>query len=341
MPGSDFLLSKMTSWKDTLTMPITKRICFLLLGASLLATYPVYGNKPVLETPVKDQALRKRLRLVKVYKTTQEENLETLAHLLYGHKTWWPRIKKMNSGLARLSQKTPIKKGTRINFLAPKIGSEYVVQKNDWLIRIAIWKYGDTEIWKDIYEKNLRKISHPNLIRPGDRIFLGKRGGIQVAKAKHPGKKVVLMPEPTKIPIQSETLAVAVAIPSPSPVSLLSPEPSPVAVLQDVRAETKFNWWRVALIGLGVVLSICTVLVVRATMIRKSKVSIWTREENVQPAGRVVERPDDGYNVDRSMIADEQVELDQRPDYHAIRQAGWKFYRKIICKFNFFDRKQK
>jgi len=49
----------------------------------------------------------------------------------------------------------------KIRYRAPKIGDSYVVRRNDWLSRIAQWKYGDSTLWKQLYQKNRGRIEDP------------------------------------------------------------------------------------------------------------------------------------------------------------------------------------
>ncbi|MBU0495224.1 MAG: LysM peptidoglycan-binding domain-containing protein [Chloroflexi bacterium] len=46
----------------------------------------------------------------------------------------------------------------------------YVVQRGDYLEKIAKELYGDWQRWKDIYEANRDQIKDPNLIQPGQEL---------------------------------------------------------------------------------------------------------------------------------------------------------------------------
>lgn len=63
------------------------------------------------------------------------------------------------------------------------MGSTYIVQPNDWLVRIVQWKYGTSTHWKEIYEKNAEKISNPNLIHANDVLILDSDGTVRNKKS--------------------------------------------------------------------------------------------------------------------------------------------------------------
>jgi len=48
------------------------------------------------EAPVKDKALERRLKVTLVYHTHAGDTLTTVAAAVYGHRTWWRRLKKDN-----------------------------------------------------------------------------------------------------------------------------------------------------------------------------------------------------------------------------------------------------
>ena len=52
---------------------------------------------------------------------------------------------------------------------------KYVVQKGDWLSKIALRAYGDMFAWEKIYEANKETIGpNPNLIKPGQELIIPK-----------------------------------------------------------------------------------------------------------------------------------------------------------------------
>ena len=134
------------------------------------------------EAPVKDRSLEKRLTVRTSYRTRGGETLASVANLLWGHKTWWRRLKKDNPSLKKYGPEQALPAGVKIRYLAPQVGNDYVVRKNDWLIRIVQWKYGDTELWEKIYHKNSKTIENPNLIHPGDHLVLRTDGTVKNVK---------------------------------------------------------------------------------------------------------------------------------------------------------------
>jgi hypothetical protein len=145
------------------------------VGVFLSAVF--YFQKP---TP----APARHTRLVKTssYEIANGDTLNRVAYLLYGHKSWWIKIRKQNPKFKRFSAETPLPVGKVLKYRAPKIGEEYIVKKNDWLIRIAQWKYGSSNYWHQLYTKNSGEISNPDLIHPGDRLILRLDGTIENTK---------------------------------------------------------------------------------------------------------------------------------------------------------------
>lgn len=46
----------------------------------------------------------------------------------------------------------------------------YIIQKGDWLSKIALKYYGDMDLWRDLAAHN--QLANPNMIRPGQLIDL-------------------------------------------------------------------------------------------------------------------------------------------------------------------------
>ena len=289
------------------------------------------------QKPVPDKALQKRLRIVKVYKTTEPETLVSLAHLLYGHETWWVNLKKLNPKLRKYQPKQPIRVGMTIRFLAPKVGRKYVVQPNDWLIRIAIWKYGNTEAWNRLFEKNVRRISKPNLIFPGDSLILETRGTIKVAKNKRHKRETTLItgnaspeekaavtpiPGPSPSPISSPSASPEPS-PSPSPLATLEIQPSPASGDSGNTGGGIFGlsvdspvWGLTGGFALGIAL-------------------LWGVSAFVQHRRRewIKKRREMGYELDRSLLTEDGGEVERQPNYHWLSRSRWKKYFRIFSKF--------
>lgn len=143
-------------------------------------------NKKTYQTlpPVADQALQKRLVRKQSYVTRGGESLLSLAHLFYGHKTWWKKLRKQNPRLRKYGPRKKLKRNLVISYQAAQVGNEYIVQRNDWLSRIALWRYGSGERWHSLFEANRSKISNPNLIHPGDRLLLTEKGIVNQTTGK-------------------------------------------------------------------------------------------------------------------------------------------------------------
>jgi LysM domain len=128
-----------------------------------------------------DLHFEQRLTTVTTYTTHSGDSLRRIAYFLYGHKSWWSKIKDDNPTLQTYDPDDPLPEKLQVRYRAPKLGATYVVQPNDWLIRIVQWKYGATDRWEEIYHKNSQKISNPNLIHPGDQLILDLNGTVRRA----------------------------------------------------------------------------------------------------------------------------------------------------------------
>jgi LysM repeat protein len=110
----------------------------------------------------------------KFYETNAQDTMRIVAFRTYGKKSWWYKIKVHN----RLQLTNPYQKigaGTRLVYIGPKLNDHYQIKSGDTLSRVALWKFGDTGKWKEVYKFNKEKIKDPNLIYPGDYlVFEGK-----------------------------------------------------------------------------------------------------------------------------------------------------------------------
>ncbi len=130
------------------------------------------------ETPSPDRGLETRLKVEKTYRIHPGDTLHGVSTLLFGHRSWWPKLKALNPELADLSPDAPLPPNRTLRYLGPEIGDEYIVRKGDWLIRIAEWKYGSNSQWEKIFRANIGSIKSPDLIRPGDKLSFGAGGAI-------------------------------------------------------------------------------------------------------------------------------------------------------------------
>jgi hypothetical protein len=149
-----------------------------LLPLVLLLALPVLAHGAV-ETPMPDPALEKRLTIERFYRTKRGDSLRSVARLLFGHETWWPKLVELNPGMKGMNADWRMPENTRVKYLAAEVGETYIVQNGDWLIRIANWKYGDTAHWERILGDNPSAITNPNLIHPGDRLVFRADGTIE------------------------------------------------------------------------------------------------------------------------------------------------------------------
>jgi hypothetical protein len=131
------------------------------------------------ERPALDVALELRLTRTTQYKIRPGDTLARVSLLLYGHRTWWRKLQEQNPGLAAFQPDQTLPSGMVLKYLAPEVGENYVVQKNDWLIRIAQWRYGDSALWQHVFARNAESIKNPDLIHPGDRLYLGSDGTVE------------------------------------------------------------------------------------------------------------------------------------------------------------------
>jgi hypothetical protein len=154
----------------------------IVLGIFISGLYPGTAVDYSGVIPVEDRELQKRLTEEKSYFTKPNDNLVKVAYRVYGHRTWWSRLKILNAYLVKYGPYSVLPEKIRIRYMAPLIGAEYVVRANDTLSRIAEWKYGDLDLWKDVYEKNKLAIDDPDIIEPGEVLGFGEDGTIKKIK---------------------------------------------------------------------------------------------------------------------------------------------------------------
>lgn len=92
------------------------------------------------------------------------------------------KLSRQNPALANRDPRETLRDGIVINYKSPEVGDIYIVQSGDWLVRIAEWKYGEMDYWKEVFRKNSAHIKNPDLIHPGDEISLNIDGTIENAK---------------------------------------------------------------------------------------------------------------------------------------------------------------
>src|SRR5258708_4556291 len=129
---------------------VTASFLVLLSAGSFAAP----GEMNPTEPPVRDPSLEGRLQVATSYRTRSGDTLATVAQFLWGHSTWWRKIQVGNPGLGVYGPESALPVGLKIAYRAPRVASSYTVERNDWLIRIVQWKYGETETWEEIFRKN-------------------------------------------------------------------------------------------------------------------------------------------------------------------------------------------
>jgi len=301
-----------------------------LHGGSLLA-------EPLPDAPIVDTALDKRLTTTNTYKARQGDTLVGVANLLYGHKTWWLKLQQRNPGLAGKGPNDPLEPGTKIRYRAPKLGDTYVVQPNDWLVRIVEWKYGAHERWEQVFRQNAHQISDPNLIHPGDRLILSADGTVSNVNT---GKVLMTGESELQKAVQDFLASSPPRITDPEPPLRM---PSAVAPQQELMLFGLSQPQAIALgFGVGLLMMLMTPLLwllrkpalvgpsERPTPVYDSgesardhgpieqKASV-KRAEDRQGFPYTFKKRKDQYDLDRSLILPEDGEVDRRPNYHSLR----------------------
>lgn len=277
--------------------------------------------------PVQDDELEQRLTLTKTYVTFRKETLRSLAHLLYGHRSWWTKLRDDNPRFVTYGSNQRIPKHTEIKYRAPEVGSEYVVQKNDWLVRIAIWRYGDTHAWRQLYERNLRAIAKPDLIHPGDKLLLDEIGTIQLAN-KPDQTPTTLVDMEGKVP-----RAEAPPAPQPSPAppappqDLANPQINPQLAAGGASTQPQDDNAGFSSILVGFIALVLGLLA--GVVIYYRKQYAYTLIEPRQFGGPHKQSGPD-YDVDHSLMPEDDVEVNKMPTYASLTKK-WKKYLQILA----------
>ncbi len=158
--------------------PFKLLFSILLLGLATAVT--VAANKSTPTEPIRDPNLEKRLTSVGTFLVRPKDTLKTLARFLYGHESWWIKLRQENKSLRSFEPDQVVPEGTLVSFKSAKIGSSYKVQPNDWLIRIVLWKYGNSERWNEIYKRNNHGMKFAEMIHPGDVLTFEDDGTVRL-----------------------------------------------------------------------------------------------------------------------------------------------------------------
>jgi hypothetical protein len=130
----------------------------------------------------------------------------------------------------------------------PKVGSVYVVQPKDTLIRVLTWKYGESKLFDKYLQKNAKKISKSQWIAPGTRLTLGADGTVRKAGSNQfivegikgldqvvEAVNEVATPTPSfevtasKVEVQPKVEAQSISQPQPSQSKVeVAPVPAPI-----------------------------------------------------------------------------------------------------------------
>jgi LysM repeat protein len=184
-----------------------KSSLFILL--LLVATTAHAAQEPI-PKPYEDPNLEQRLEVQHVYRTNGTESLADIALRVYGHRTWWSKLRARNAPVKAFGSSESLPRGTRIHYLAPQVEQTYVVQKGDNLYRIALWHFGSAQPWRKVYQNNAKLISNPDLIHPGVTLIVGEGGTFQLAENSEPTSEPVARKVHAKAPIPSSVVAKAV-----------------------------------------------------------------------------------------------------------------------------------
>jgi phage tail protein X len=151
----------------------------------------------------------------KFYETNEQDTLRLIAFRVYASKSKWKQLVIHNKIRGRVNPYRKVGAGKRLVYIGPKIEGHFKIRKRDSLSRVALWKYGDTGRWKEIYDMNREKIQDPNLIYPGDfLVFEGKT-------FEH------MKPAETTEPVVADT-PVEEPVAEPEPEFITEPEPEPM-----------------------------------------------------------------------------------------------------------------
>jgi hypothetical protein len=162
---------------------MAKLVFAFLIVCSSMISFANSAHAEDLSSAYSDPELENRLTTISKYQAKKGETPRSVARFLYGHETWWNKLRADNPKLNLRSPDQKIPENTLLRYRAPEVGSTYLVQKNDWLIRIVQWKYGAAHFWEEVYRKNAHKISNPNLIHPGDILVLSIDGTVKIQQS--------------------------------------------------------------------------------------------------------------------------------------------------------------
>jgi hypothetical protein len=251
-----------------------------------------------------DKGLERRLVVSAKYTSRPGDTLERIAALLYGHKTWWARLSRGNPGLSRLGSGDAVPEGTEIRYKAPKVGDEYVVRQGEWLARIAEWKYGSSDSWKEIFHRNALAIEDPDLIHPGDHLHFNDDGTIVNQQT---GKVLVQGVGPPK-PVAANIPAV-----NSAPVSAVTPVRAPAASMR--------SWVEPQIDPRGFALGFVAGVLFMVLLRRVGSAGFATYDSGHSSRGR---RDLDGEPDE----AEAEKALERRPSYHSLLRSRLKKYLK-------------
>lgn len=319
-----------------------------LLPFILLLFSAAHGIASENEAPVSDPDLEKRMVTNYIYKSKPGDSLKLIAHFLYGHESWWKRIQNQNPSLKTFHPAQPIPEATLVRYRAPQVGNIYIVQPNDWLVRIVQWKYGATDQWEEIYRRNAEKISNPDLIHPGDRLILELDGTVRNA-----GSGEILVRGMNQIDNNvlelSDRVRHFVQVSPQRPLVPIFSQQQLNRLLKKVGEEASDGWSFLIgfLIGL-LLLSLIPLyfwylrrpmhfkkwadqaqlkklkgmLQMQKKQKKKEKVK---KEPQLPPLGR----PEEESKLDLSLIHRDEGEVDRRPSYHSIVAEQKKKHYKV------------
>lgn len=309
------------------------------------------------EEMVPDFALEKRLEVSQWYTSEEGDTLQGISRLVYGHSTWWKKLKILNPKLRTLSPVEKVTPGTRIMYRSPRVGNHYFVRKNETLSRIAQWKYGTANAWRGLYERNRKISDDPNLIHPGDELIFEASGIVRnVTRGNQVVARVQTKHTPRERPVErraqpsSEKRPEKRSDPDPYPEPVapkvnhveVPPQPSEVrepavsTPAQQQRSQPEWIYWGVLAL-LFVVVTLFTYLSKRRAIASGDVDGLEDTEEPTQPMGiRAFRRKiEDGMQIDRSLLRDDykaDLEENIRPSYHTIVKMWFIKWLKLFGK---------
>ena len=304
-----------------------RRLLFLTILITTASTASWAKEPLVTETPTSDPALESRLNSERFYRTKRGESLRFVARLLYGHETWWPKLVALNPGMKGMNADWRMPTGTRVKYKGAEVGTEYVVQPGDWLVRIATWKYGDIEHWEKILRENAAAISNPNLIHPGDRLVFRADGSLENTTTRQTVMNG-LPTEATREPVTVGNLARTPATDKPE--------------IEEFFGIPAYFWWGIAAGLLLLAFSLPRKRLLPVSGGReppRSERLEFESEPNFEPntqegyMATFKRRPIEEYKVDETLVPYEKGDLARPSGYHQIIPKKLKKYLKVRKKF--------